>query len=139
MQLVKRILIGIVAIIALLLIVTLFVPKEFKSERSITINKPRQEVFDYIRHIKNQDNFGIWQLSEPNLKKDYEGTDGTVGFKFTWDGEKLGKGSQKIIGIVDGERMDTELDFGFGEPAKAIQAMLRHPKALTPKPEVFYV
>lgn len=119
MKMLKRILIVIVSLITLLLIVALFVPREFKSEREITINKPRQEVFDYISHIKNQDNFGVWQLSDPNLKRVYEGTDGTVGFKYTWDSEKLGKGSQKITNIVAGERMDTELDFGFGEPATA--------------------
>ncbi len=119
MKILKRILLVILSLVALLLIVALFVPKEFKSERSIIINKPRQEVFDYIRYIKNQDNFGVWQLSDPDLKKTYEGTDGTVGFKYTWDSKKLGKGSQKITGITEGERMDTELDFGFGDPAKS--------------------
>jgi len=27
--------------------------------RDITINKPRQEVFDYVKHIKNQDKFAV--------------------------------------------------------------------------------
>jgi len=119
MKILKRLLIIIISLIALLLIIALFVPRDFNSERSITINKPRQEVFDYIRYIRNQDNFGVWQLSDPDLKRTYEGTDGAVGFKYTWDSKKLGKGSQKIINIVEGERMDTELDFGFGDPAKA--------------------
>ncbi|MBX3242811.1 MAG: SRPBCC family protein [Chitinophagaceae bacterium] len=119
MKILKRILIAVLALVALILIVALFVPRDFKSEREIVINKPKQEVFDYIKSIKNQDNFGVWQLSDPDLKKTYEGTDGTVGFKYTWDSEKLGKGSQKIVNVVEGERMDTELDFGFGEPATA--------------------
>lgn len=119
MKILKRILLVILSLVALLLLLALFVPKDFKSERSIVVNKPRKEVFDYIRYIKHQDNFGVWQLSDPDLKRTYEGTDGTVGFKYTWESKKLGNGSQKITGIVEGERMDTELDFGFGDPANA--------------------
>lgn len=119
MRILKKLLLFIVALIALLLIVALFVPKDFKSERSIVINKPKQEVFNYIRQVKNQDNFGVWQLSDPAMKKDFQGTDGTVGFKYSWDSEKLGKGSQTITKIAEGEIVETELDFGFGDPAQA--------------------
>jgi len=119
MKVLKKIALGILALIALILIVAALAPKEFTSERRIVINKPRAEVFEYIRQVKNQDNYGIWQLSDPGMKKSYEGTDGTVGFKYSWDSKKMGKGSQTITGIVEGERMDTELNFGFGDPAKA--------------------
>ena len=119
MKILKRILVAIVSIVVLLLIVALFVPKEFKTEKEITINKPKQEVFDYIKLVKNQDNFGVWQLSDPDLKSTEEGIDGTVGYKNSWDGKKTGKGSQTITNIVEGERVDSELDFGMGDPAKA--------------------
>lgn len=119
MKIIKRIVIALLIIIAIPLIVALFVPRDFKSEKSIVINKPVTEVFDYVKHVKNQDNFGIWQLSDPDMKKSYEGTDGTVGFVYHWDSESMGKGSQKITAIEDGKRVDFELDFGFGDPAKA--------------------
>lgn len=119
MRILKKLLLFIAGLIALLLIVAIFVPKNFQSERSIVVNKPKHEVFDYIRQVKNQDHFGVWQLSDPGMKRDFQGTDGTVGFKYTWDSEKLGKGSQTITKIVDGETVETELDFGFGEPAQA--------------------
>lgn len=61
MKIIKKILLGLLALIVLLLVVALFVPKEFKSERQIIINKPRQEVFDYLKYVKNQNNFGVWQ------------------------------------------------------------------------------
>ncbi len=119
MKIVKGILLGILAIIVIALIVAAILPKTFTSEREIVINKPRSEVFEYIKYIKNQDNFGVWQLSEPDLKKTFEGTDGTVGFKYSWDGKKLGKGSQTITNIVEGEKIESKLDFGFGDPATA--------------------
>ncbi len=117
MKILKGVLIGILALVVIILIVAAILPKTFSSERQIVINKPRSEVFEYIKYVKNQDNYGVWQLSEPDLKKTYEGTDGTVGFKYSWDGKKLGKGSQTISNIVEGERMETKLDFGFGDPA----------------------
>lgn len=119
MKIIKKILLGLLALVVLLLVVALFVPKDFKSERQITINKPRQEVFDYLKYVKNQDNFGVWQKADPEMKTSSEGTDGQVGFKHSWDGKKVGKGSQTITKIVDGERIETELDFGFGDPATA--------------------
>ncbi|RYD99238.1 MAG: polyketide cyclase [Sphingobacteriales bacterium] len=104
-------------IIALALIVAAFVPKTFTYERNIVISKPRAVVFDYIKYIKHQDNYGKWQLMDPGMKKMYEGTDGTVGFKYSWDSKELGKGSQTITKIVEGASIATSLDFGFGEPA----------------------
>ena len=50
---------------------------------------------------------------DPNMKKDFRGTDGTVGFVSAWDSEsdEVGKGEQEIIAIVEGERIDYELRF----------------------------
>lgn len=119
MKILKWIGILLLGIIVLALIVAAFVPKEFTYERSIMINKPRAVVFDYIKYIKNQDNYGKWQLMDPGMKKAYEGTDGTVGFKYSWDSKELGKGSQTVTKIVEGDRMETSLDFGFGDPANS--------------------
>jgi hypothetical protein len=119
MKTAKKILIVILVLLAIPLIAALFVDKSFKAERDIVIEKPKEQVFNYLKYIKNQDNFGVWQLSDPTLKKTYDGVDGTVGFSYSWDGEKLGKGSQTIKQINEGERIETELNFGFGEPARA--------------------
>lgn len=82
MKTLKKIVIVLLILIATPLIVALFVPNESNSEGQIVINKPKQEVFDYIKYVKNQDNFGKWQLSDPDMTTTEEGTDGTVGFKY---------------------------------------------------------
>ncbi len=49
---------------------------------------------------------------DPNMKKDFRGTDGTVGFIYAWDGnKKAGKGEQEIKKIAEGERVDIEVRF----------------------------
>ena len=121
MKTLKKILIVLLVIIAIPLIVALFVPNESTSEGQILINKPKQEVFNYIKYVKNQDNFGVWQLSDTDMNTTEEGQDGTIGFKYSWDSEKLGKGAQAITNIIEGERMESDMFFyDFNDiPSKA--------------------
>ncbi len=111
MKTLKKVLLILAIIIAIPLIAALFVKREFTSERQITINKPKQEVFDYIKHLNNQQNYDTWHKMDPAAKTTTRGTDGTVGFVYAWDGEEIGKGEQEITNIVEGERMDTQLRF----------------------------
>ena len=101
------------SIIALLLIVALFVKKEYGVTREVTINKPKQEVFNYVKHVKNQDHFSKWNQMDPAMKKEYQGTDGTVGFIYAWDSKdkNVGTGNQEIKNIVDGQRVDLDIHF----------------------------
>jgi len=113
MKIVKRILFVVIGIIALVLIVAAFLKKEYAVEREISIGKPRVEVFEYIKFLKNQDNYSKWATMDPAMKKEFRGTDGTVGFVSAWDSEKddVGKGEQEIMKISEGERIDFELRF----------------------------
>lgn len=114
----KKILIVLLIIIAIPLVLALFVSKDFKGEAQVIINKPKQEIFDYIKYVGNQDNFGVWFQMDPEMKTSSEGTDGTVDFVYKWESKVVGNGSQTITKIVEGETMESELDFGFGDPAK---------------------
>lgn len=112
MRIFKKILIVILIIIAVPLIIALFVENEYAVEREITINKSKPEVFNYVKHLKNQDHYSKWVMIDPNMKKDFRGTDGTVGFVYAWEGNKnAGKGEQEIKGISEGERVDVEIRF----------------------------
>ncbi len=113
MKILKRLLLVIVILIAIPLVIALFVKKDYAVERSVVINKPKQEVFEYIKFIKNQDNFSKWNMTDPDSKKSYSGTDGTVGFIYSWDSKNknVGVGEQEIVKITDGERVDMKLRF----------------------------
>lgn len=112
MNILKIIIAAIAVMIALVLIVALFVKKEYVIEREITISKPSSEVFNYIRYVKNQDHYNKWVMIDPNLKKQFRGTDGTVGFVYAWEGnDKAGKGEQEIREISEGKEMDIEIRF----------------------------
>src|SRR4051794_15515195 len=101
MKIAKKVLRVVVILIALPFIVGLFSKKEYSVEREIIINKNKQDVFDYILMLKHQNEFSTWAMMDPNMKKEYKGTDGTVGFVSAWDSQvkDVGKGEQEIIGI----------------------------------------
>lgn len=113
MKVLKRILYAILMLIVIALITALFVKKDYSVDREITINKPKQEIFEYIKYLKNQDNFSKWARMDSAMTKTYKGTDGTVGFVSAWDSEKkdVGKGEQEITKITEGERIDFSLHF----------------------------
>ena len=97
MKIVKKSLIGILFLVVIVLITALFVSKDMIAEREVIINKPKQEVFNYIKLLKNQNNYSKWASMDPAMKKFFRGTDGTVGFVSAWDSEKgdVGKESRR--------------------------------------------
>ena len=108
MKIVKRILIGVAILVASPFIIALFIKTDFAVEREVIINKPKNDVFNYVRHLKNHENFSKWATLDPQMKKEYRGIDGTVGFVSVWESEnqEVGKGEQEIKRIAEGERID---------------------------------
>lgn len=113
MKILKYILGIIVVIIVIILIVAAIAPTEYAVEREVTINKPVIEVFDYVKHLRNQDNFSKWATMDPDMKKTFTGIDGTIGFISAWESNNkdVGIGEQEIMKIDEGKRIDLELRF----------------------------
>lgn len=113
MKILKRIIYALLGAVVLLLLVAIFVPKEYKISREIVIARPQKIVFDYVKFLRNQNNYSKWAKMDPNMRTEFRGTDGTIGFVSAWDSQdkNVGKGEQEIIGITEGERIDYELRF----------------------------
>jgi hypothetical protein len=101
------------AIVLLVLIVALFTKKEYAIEQDETINQPSEKVFNYIKFLRNLDYYSKWVMMDPNARKSYAGSDGTVGFIASWDSDdkNVGKGEQQINKIIEGKQMDLEIRF----------------------------
>ncbi len=99
-------------VISLFIILALFAPKDYHVKRSIVINKPLPEVFQYIKYIKNQDHWSPWKKKDPDMKQGSVGTDGEIGFINKWVGNKqVGTGEQELIRIVENEVVESQLRF----------------------------
>jgi hypothetical protein len=108
------VLIVIVVFVAVILIAALFAGKKMVIERSVIIEKSLVEVFDYLKLVRNQDNFSVWNMTDPNMNKDYKGTDGEVGYIYSWDSptnKNVGAGQQEILSIEEGKSIQYEIRF----------------------------
>ncbi len=109
----------ILGLIALILGVAALLPKSFHVSAETVIEEPSSEVFNFVKQLKNQEKYSVWVMADPNVKLDYKGIDGTVGFISSWSSENknVGAGAQEIKAIKEGERYDVELR--FEKPFKA--------------------
>lgn len=112
MSILLAILLFLAILIGFLLFLALVIKKEYSIERDIIINKSKQEVFDYLKIMRNQEKYNVWVLKDPNVKLVYTGIDGTEGFICTWEGNKeAGKGEQEFKKVEDGNSLNIELRF----------------------------
>ncbi|WP_422108062.1 SRPBCC family protein [Winogradskyella sp.] len=102
----------VLAIIAIIVLLALVAPKSYNVSRSITIDKPIAEVFNYLKYIKNHDEWSPWKRKDPNMKQEHVGTDGEVGFIAKWEGNKdVGTGEQEIVSITENKSINSQLRF----------------------------
>ena len=131
MNTLNTILLVLSGIIALLLIIALFMKKEHFVKCEIIINAPRQKVFDFLKHLKNQEQFNKWATAgKENRKEEFKGTDGTVGYIYSWSGDKsAGQGEKEIKNIIEGKRIETEIR--FVKPMAAIASIVMETESLS--------
>lgn len=91
---------------------------EININRSITINAPKEEVFDMVRYLNNFPKWSPFLAQDPTQKYRVEGEDGTPGAKYHWEGNK-GKdlGFQRINKIENNSFVGMECD--IQKPFKA--------------------
>ena len=131
MGIIKKIIVALILIFAIVLIAAYFMPKEYAVNREITINKPVDSVFNYVRYLKNQNEFSIWANIDPKMKTTYRGTDGSVGSVSAWESDvkDVGVGEQEIIKITEGKRIDFALR--FKEPMEDTAVGYMSPEAVS--------
>lgn len=100
-------------LVALIVALAWIAPKDFQLEREIVIHKSKRQVFDHIRYLKNHEQWNAWSKKDPNMKKEFKGVDGTVGFTSAWESNhpEVGTAEQEIKRIIDGERFETQIRF----------------------------
>ena len=101
------------ALVVIIMVAALFSPTKWTIQTDIIIHKSKQEIFNYIKILRNSENYNKWVMTDPTMKKDFKGTDGTVGFVYSWDSnnKSVGKGEQEITKLLEGQRIDYEIRF----------------------------
>jgi hypothetical protein len=119
------------ASIVLLLLFAFVTKKEYTIISEVIIDKEKDVVFNYIIHLKNQEQYNKWIVTDPNVKIKYTGTDGTVGFTSAWEsGRRDVVGEQELTSIILGEGYTSELR--FEKPFKGVSYTKVIAHAVTP-------
>lgn len=117
-------------IIVLLLVIAIFMKKEHSVQREIVINASRQKVFDYIKLLRNQDAFNKHAMVDADRIREFKGTDGTVGYVYSWKGDRgAGEGEKEIKDIVEGKRIESEIR--FVKPMKASATIVMETESIS--------
>lgn len=78
----------------------------------MVINAPREDIFKFVRMLKNQPLWVPWYKRDPHAILKYRGEDGKEGACFYWKGDrKVGEGTQKIVKMKPFAIMETRLLF----------------------------
>jgi hypothetical protein len=107
--------------VPIILIIALFTRKGITAEAAIDINRPQQQVFDYLAVLRNQEHYNAWLLIDPKIKITYTGTDGQASSAMAWESRyrKDGKAHQQLISLTAPEQIEIGLVFEQPVPSKA--------------------
>ncbi len=114
----KKILILLAVIIAILCVVIAMQPADFRVTRSAAIAAPAGAVFAQVNDLHKWQEWSPWAKRDPNAKNSYEGPASGVGAAFLWSGNsEVGEGKMTIIESRLNAKVVFRLD--FEKPFKA--------------------
>lgn len=109
---VRKILLGLVAAIALLLIFAASRPDSFRVERSIAIQTDPTKVYTLLNDFHHFPSWSPWQNLDPAMKVTHSGAASGQGAVYEWSGnDAVGAGRMEILKTVPNTSVTVKLDF----------------------------
>jgi hypothetical protein len=108
----KKILIGVGAVVALFLVILATRPSTFHVERATVIATTPDVVFAQVNDLRSWGAWSPWEKLDPAMQKTFAGPEAGVGQSNSWSGnDKAGKGKMTIVESVANERVNVSLEF----------------------------
>lgn len=110
----------ILLLVAVVLVTAYFLPRDFRLSKTVTIEASRENIYNYVRYLENQDQYSVWVMADPGIQITFSGKDGEIGGSNAWTSQmkNVGVGSQIITALVPNEKITVEIH--FEKPFKAI-------------------
>ena len=109
---IKKILLVLVAVVAVILIAGAFQSDTYRVERSVTIAAPATAVFPQLNDLRQTQAWSPWLQLDPAAKITYDGPASGVGASNAWVGNsKIGEGRQTIVASTPNELVRVKLEF----------------------------
>lgn len=109
---VKKVLLGLGAIIAVFLIYVACQPAEYNIAREVAMNASPEVIFPYINDAKKMESWSPWMDMDPEAKMHFSGPTEGVGACTSWEGgKKLGTGKATVTESVINTSVTTKLEY----------------------------
>lgn len=108
----KKILLGIAAVVAILVVVIALQPADFKVSRTMTMAAPPSAPFAEVNDFHRWQAWSPWAKLDPKMKVGFEGPQSGTGAINTWAGNSdVGKGRATIVESRANELVRMKLEF----------------------------
>lgn len=119
MKLIRRLVILLAVLAAIVAGVGLMLPGSVHVERSAAIAARPGQIFPYMNDLRKFNEWSPWAQRDPQTKYAFTGPEQGAGAVMTWQSEKHGAGHQRIVANIPDQRVETALDFGAMGTAQA--------------------
>ena len=116
-----RIVVGVIGLVVVLLASGMFLPSQFKVERTATIAAPAETVYALIANPREWKRWSVWNQRDPAMKLTYSGPSSGSGAKWVWESKSEGNGAMEFTESIAPERIGYTLtfaDFGMSSTGK---------------------
>jgi polyketide cyclase/dehydrase/lipid transport protein len=108
----KKILLGLAALVVVFLIVVALQPNEYRVARSAAMAAAPAQVFAQVNDFHNWEAWSPWAKLDPSAKATFEGPRSGEGAVFKWAGnDEIGEGSMTLTQSRPSESIRIRLDF----------------------------
>ena len=108
----KKILLGLLAVIAVFAAYVALLPSDFRITRSATIAAPPAAVFEHVNDFHKWEAWSPWAKLDPNAKATFEGPRSGEGAVFIWAGnDEIGEGRMTVTQSRPNDLIRIKLDF----------------------------
>lgn len=108
----KKIAIGLVAVLALIVGLALTKPNTFSVQRAAVIKAPPEKIMPLISDFHNWPSWSPWEKLDPNMQRTLTGAASGKGAIYNWKGNSdVGQGRMEIIDFTPSTKAVIKLDF----------------------------
>jgi uncharacterized protein YndB with AHSA1/START domain len=108
---IKKIAIGVAAIIAIILILAAMQPNDFKVVRSTTIKAPPEKIIPLIADFHQWGSWSPWEKLDPAMVRTHSGAASGKGAHYHWKGnDQVGEGHMEVLNVTPNS-VNIKLDF----------------------------
>lgn len=98
-------------LVALVALIGLALPKNFRIERSVVINAPAGKIYPLIAEPKNWPQWGVWNQRDPNMQMEFSGATAGAGAKWSWRSKSEGNGAMEFTAAEPDKQIVYQLTF----------------------------